>query len=311
MDLFGKKKLEDRIQELEDSIAVLQGEKEELLRTLKKREDKIRMLASAYQEANQSRKAAEQKAVAVSAVMPPSSVPDTKGWEKRPKGTNLSPREMEKLIARLSTCRSPQDDLSTVLLPPGASLPAEANTVGLEAASERGWIILRYPELFTLLLVPPFPVLDSLSTEGGGLQLDPLRKMLETPVLVISAHAGETFLGISFGKDGFETQELVESQVKEKHSKGGWSQKRFERLRDEDIKNHVEAVVQRLSDLQERYGSVVRFAVLGGDATLMRQIAPAIRLPTVERRLDRHDKRQTERLLDEVYSFMCYRIWLW
>ena len=41
VDLFGKKKLEDRILELQAALAKLEGEKEELLRTLEKREEKM------------------------------------------------------------------------------------------------------------------------------------------------------------------------------------------------------------------------------------------------------------------------------
>ena len=64
VDLFGKKKLEDRILELQAELAKLEGEKEEFLRTLEKREEKIRRLTSANQEANLALKAAEQKAAA-------------------------------------------------------------------------------------------------------------------------------------------------------------------------------------------------------------------------------------------------------
>jgi hypothetical protein len=99
----------------------------------------------------------------------------------------------------------------------------------------------------------------------------------------------------------------VESSVKEKHSKGGWSQKRFERLREEDIRNHAETVIDRISDLKIKYGTIVKFAVLTGDANLLKQISAAIDLPIVERRLERHDEKQLSRLLDETYGFTCYR----
>ena len=70
-------------------------------------------------------------------------------------------------------------------------------------------------------------------------------------------------------REGFEVKEFVESQVKEKHSKGGWSQKRFERLREEDIKNHVDAVLDKLSVLLAKYGTIVKYAVLSGDESLI------------------------------------------
>ncbi len=306
MDLFGKKRLEDRIQELESGMAELMREKEELLQALEKREDKIRKLASANQEANLALKAAKQRATMASPISPPCLA----GQEKKPLGTRFTPRDMENLMKRLESCRSPKDDLLTLVHPSSlddAALPPEVRHIILDVKSERGWIVLRYPQLFTLLLVPPFPVSESFSSEGGVFSLDALREIMETPVLVVSAHSGDTFLGVAFGKGGFEVRDFVKSQVKEKHSKGGWSQKRFERLREEDIQNHIEAVLEKLSDLKRKYSSVVRFVVLGGDVALLKQIAPTIGMPVVERRLEKHDERQLDRLLDEVYGFTCYR----
>ncbi len=308
VDLFGKKKLEDRIQELESGMTELVREKEELLQTLEKREDRIRKLTSANQEANLALKAAKQRASVASLV----SHPCPEGQEEKPRSMRLTPREMEKLMKRLESCRSPEDDLLAIFhphsAPDEAALPSEVRHAVLDIESERGWIVLRYPQLFTLLLVPPFSVPESSSSEGSVFSLDALREMMETPVLVVSAHAGDTFLGVAFGKGGFEVWDTVKSQVKEKHSKGGWSQKRFERLREEDIQNHVEAVLEKLSDLKRKYGSVIRFVVLGGDAALLKQIAANAGLPVVERRLKRHDERQLDKLLDEVYGFTCYRI---
>lgn len=305
VDLFGKRKLEDRIQELEASLSKHQYEKEELLRTLEKRDEKIRKLSSAYQEANLALKASEQRAAPAQM----SSQPQSCASEvHRPTGANLAPREMEKILKRLESCRSPEEDLLSAFLTDSGGVMQKAAEVTSAIKSERGWIVLEAPWLFTLLLIPPFPIKESSSVTGSAFQIEPLKEMMETPALVISAHAGDTFLGVSFGKDKFEEQEFVESQVKEKHSKGGWSQKRFERLRDEDIKNHVDAVLLKLAALKDRYGSVVRFAVLGGDAGILKQIAPAIGLPIVERRLMRHDERRIEKLLEEVYGFTCYRV---
>jgi hypothetical protein len=112
---------------------------------------------------------------------------------------------------------------------------------------------------------------------------------------------------LALTKNDFELQEIVESPVKEKHSKGGWSQKRFERLREEDIRNHADAVVQKLSELAGKYRSIARYAVVGGDPVLLKMILPALNLPVVERRLERHDSKRLDRLLDDVYGFTLYR----
>jgi len=304
VDFFGKKKLEDRIAELESRLTVLDEEKSELLRTLEKREEKIRKLTAAYQEASLALKAAEQK---LSLVASRSVSERPSELQSKAQGAKLVPREMKKMLRLLQACRSPQDDLLTAYLRSADGLPMETQRLSSSIKSDRGYVVLQSPQLFSFLLIPPFPIHEDSSNLGGTFQLDPLQEMMETPVLVISAHAGDTFIGVAFNKDGFEVQDFVESSVKEKHSKGGWSQKRFERLREEDIRNHVETVIERISDLKIKYGTMVKFAVLTGDTNLLKQISASIDLPKVERRLERHDEKQLSRLLDETYGFTCYR----
>jgi len=309
VDLFGKKKLDDRIRDLEASLLEEQKKNEELLSTLEKRDEKIKKLTSAYQEANVALKAAEQRTASSQAEAKPMA---EQCEEPRPEGRKLGPREFERLAKRLQILRSPEDDLLTAYIGNQAAspsgLPDEAERLIGALGSDRGWAVLHCPQLFTLVLKPPFPLSESSLSVGGVFQLDPLREMMETPLLVISAHAGDTFMGVSLNIEGFEAEELVLSQVKEKHSKGGWSQKRFERLREEDIKKHIEDVKDRLAGLKAKYGSVVKLAVLGGDPSLLKQIVPAVGLPAVERRLERHDEKRLEKLRDEIYGFTCYRI---
>ena len=305
VDLFGKKKYEGRIGELELLVSKLTEEKLELASNLEKREEKIRKLTSAYQEANLALKAAEVKA-SPSPAMPEIADEEMKVGQTV-HGLRLRPPEVDKLLERLAAIRSPEDDLLTAYLRSPADLPPEAEKLVLSIKSDRGMAVLYCPFIFTLALVPPLPVTQSPPAFGGAFLLDQLRDFMETPVLVISAHAGDTFIGLALTKSDFEIQEQVESPVKEKHSKGGWSQKRFERLREEDIRNHADAVVQKLGEMAARFRSIAKYAVIGGDPALLRMISPTLNLPVVERKLERHDERRQDKLLDEVYSFYCYR----
>ena len=312
MDLFGKKKLEERIEELEADLARLEGEKDDLLRTLEKREERIRKLSAAIQEANLALKAAEQRA---SARASPASSEAARGEspeEQKPRASRLSLRDMDSLLERLQAVRSSREDLLTACYPgaspEGGLLPEPLAKAAAAINSQRGGIILHCPQLFSLLLIPPFPIKESHSHEGAGFSLDPIREMMEEPVLLVSAHAGDTFLGVSLSRDKFEAEELVQSSVMGKHSKGGWSQKRFERLREEDVKAHVDLVTEKLQAMLGRYKPLLHYAVLSGEESLLRQIAPSIDLPLVERSLPRIDSRETNLLLDEIYGFVFYRI---
>ena len=125
MDLFGKKKLEDRVMELEAAKATLEREKEEFVRTLEKREEKIRKLTSANQEANLALKAAEQKAAAAAvSILPVAAAAADCGEEKMPKAWKPSRRELDMFLQRLMACRSPKEDLLVACFP--GSVPEDA-----------------------------------------------------------------------------------------------------------------------------------------------------------------------------------------
>ncbi len=313
VDLFGKKKLEERILELEAEKARLDGEKEDLLRTLEKREERIKRLSSAIQEANIALKAAEQRAAAARASPAPAAeAREELPEEQKPSARKLATREMNSLLERLHAIRSPREDLLAVYypgpLPEDALLPEPLKKAASAVKSRRGGIILHSPQLFSLLLIPPFPIKDSNSHEGIAFYLQPIREMMDMPVLVVSAHAGDTFLGVSLSRDKFEAEELVESSVMGRHSKGGWSQKRFERLREEDVKVHLDLVREKLDAMMVKYKPLLSYVLLSGEEGLLRQIASFIDLPMVERALPRIDPRETDLILDEVYGFVCYRI---
>ena len=312
VDLFGKKKLEERILELETEKSRLEGECEDLLRTVEKRDEKLKKLSALNQEANIALKAAEQRAAAQAVFAQPAQSSPRPQEEPKPGARRLVPREMDSLLERLESIRSSREDLLTAYYPGTSPETAPIADPLKKAASgiksRRGGIILHCPQLFSLLLIPPFPIKESSCREGAALFLDPIREMLATSVLVVSAHAGETFLGVCLSRDKFEAEETVESSVMGKHSKGGWSQKRFERLREEDVKAHVDLVTEKLEAMLDRYRPLLHYAVLSGEESLVRQIASSIDLPLVERKLSHIDSKDANLLLSEVYGFVCYRM---
>jgi len=87
--------------------------------------------------------------------------------------------------------------------------------------------------------------------------------------MVLNAHAGETFVGV-MENEGFVEHEIIRSSVMGKHSKGGWSQKRFERLVEEDVKHHADKVRDALIKMYDKYD--VRYIIAGGEAKLVRMI---------------------------------------
>ncbi|MGC9514352.1 Vms1/Ankzf1 family peptidyl-tRNA hydrolase [Methanocrinis sp.] len=311
VDLLGKKKLEEEIERLRARVAEQEEERDSLQLQIERREEKIRKLTAAGQETSLALKAAEQKIAALQ-----ERDAGEEGWEGaatkgRPSSSRLlKPREVEQLLERLDAVRSPHDDLLSAYIAPGSAgenLPPEVGDLARQDESDRGAAVFSAPLLFTIALVPPFPIGEGEVTWAGSFKTGPLKEMLDTPVLVVAAHAGETLLGVALGREGFAERAVVKSAVKEKHTKGGWSQKRFERLREEEIRQHADLVAERLPKILEGYRSIPARAVVSGDPALVKMIAPAIDLPIQEAKIGRFDKKNPDRLLEEVYGFVCLR----
>jgi len=311
VDLLGKKKLEEEIERLRTRVKDLEEENGSLSLQIERREDKIRKLTSASQETSLALKAAEQRIAAVQEREEGKGERIEAAAKERSYSRVLKPKEIERLLDRLEACRSPQDDLLSAYIASGSAagqnLPIEVGDMVKRADSDRGVAIFSDPYLFTIALVPPFPLKNDESIWAGSFKTGPLREMLDTPVLVVAAHAGETLLGVALGGEGFAEHAVVKSTVKEKHTKGGWSQKRFERLREEDIRQHADLVGERLARLLEGYRSLPAYAVVSGDPALVKMIAPALDLPVLEAKTGRFDRKNPDELLEEIYGFISLR----
>jgi hypothetical protein len=311
VDLLGKKKLEEEIERLRSRVKDLEEENGSLSLQIERREDKIRKLTSASQETSLALKAAEQRIAAVQGREEGKGERIEAAAKERSYSRVLKPKEIERLLDRLEACSSPQDDLLSAYIASGSAagqnLPIEVGDMVKRADSDRGVAIFSDPYLFTIALVPPFPLKNDESIWAGSFKTGPLREMLDTPVLVVAAHAGETLLGVALGGEGFAEHAVVKSTVKEKHTKGGWSQKRFERLREEDIRQHADLVGERLARLLEGYRSLPAYAVVSGDPALVKMIAPALDLPVLEAKTGRFDRKNPDVLLEEIYGFISLR----
>jgi hypothetical protein len=310
VDLLGKKKLEDEIERLRSRVRELQEENGSLALQIERREDKIRKLSASSQEASLALKAAEQRIAALQERDEKAVVKEDLPQREEKSSSFLSPRETEQLLDRLDGWRSKIGDLLSAYQPPGSAgedLPPGVGDLVKRAGSDRGVAVFTDPLLFTVALVPPFPIEESKIAWAGSFQTGPLREMLDCPVLVVAAHAGETLLGLALGREGFQETAIVKSTVKEKHTKGGWSQKRFERLREEDIRQHADLVVERLPEILKGRRSIPARAVVSGEPTLLKMIVPSLELPVLEAKIGRFDRKDPEKILEEVYGFVCLR----
>ncbi|MDF0591693.1 Vms1/Ankzf1 family peptidyl-tRNA hydrolase [Candidatus Methanocrinis natronophilus] len=312
-DLLGRKKLDEEIERLRSRVEELQEENGALALQIERREDKIRKLSAASQETSLSLKAAEQR---ITALLERDGRGERADDEedhpavKEGRSRFLSPGEMELLLDRLDASRSPGADLLSAYLIPGSAgegLPPEVGDLVKRAGSDRGVAVFYDPLLFTIALVPPLPLKEDVTAWAGSFQTGALWEILYAPVLVVAAHAGETLLGLALGMDGFVEKAVVKSTVKGKHTKGGWSQRRFERLREEDIRQHADLVVEKLHDILKDRRSIPARAVISGDPALLKMIVPYLQLSVTEAKIGRFDRKNPDEILEEVYSFVLLR----
>lgn len=198
---------------------------------------------------------------------------------------NLSPAAVQAYLSRISSFRSSSEDLLTVYLPSGTRLSdiIPEKTLGFVEEETRSLLdrlntetgMIFFYDLHRMIseaIVPPFPVTSSAWYLKDKFETAPLGENLNSScrMLVLVLHAGESFIGFAPDAHVFDTEEFIKSSVKEKHSKGGFSQRRFERLREEDIAHHMDRVFEALDKVIEE-NSPIDCVILNGDIPLIRE----------------------------------------
>ncbi len=173
--------------------------------------------------------------------------------------------------------------------------------------SETGFVHLSDElEVFNYLIIPPFPIENSYN-RGKKFNLEQLKQQLsDGPSLrVIDLHAGTSTVG--FLKDGeFENFEKIKSNVKSKHSKGGFSQGRFERNRKKQIEEHVDKVIEKMGEFSES----LDYTILAGNdrMTSMMEDKAHIEGSVLEKSLNLSDIKSSKRedYLKKIFGARLY-----
>jgi len=236
---------------------------------------------------------------------------------------NLSPSASQTYLSKLNSFHSSTEDLLTAYLPSGSRLSyilsekvfdrIDQETLNLlERLDPETGIVLFYDlhHMICEALVPPFPILSSSWQLGDRFETSPLEEILNKDyrMLVLVLHAGESYIGFAPDARVFDTEELVRSSVKEKHSKGGFSQRRFERLREEDIVHHMNKVFEILEKVLEE-NSPIDCIIMSGDPQLLKEIQKRLplNLEIIERPSDiKVEKTGGEEILRNVLSSRRY-----
>jgi hypothetical protein len=169
----------------------------------------------------------------------------------------------ERLLARLP---DPGQPGRSVYVPPGGSLPAglgDDPAGPLISASETGGVVfLRMAD--AMVVLPPFPVEHTVAYER--IETAPLIELLERrpTVAVFLLRRGGYTMGV------FRGEALIDSKtdrrfVKNRHRKGGQSQRRFDRIREKQVHELYGKACNDLRETLAAYEGEIQHVFLGGD----------------------------------------------
>lgn len=325
LDKFLGKDHKRELEALNSEISRLEKENEKLRLRLSKREEKAAQDPARIQELSESLNKAETKVRVLehelSAFKNLSPADDSHSFGRfvLSKKESLEFAEKILLLARNYNVRAfylPPDGL------PGGSedfLDERMKEFSESAESETGIFFfyeLENNPFFFYAVIPPFFV-SGISgrvpaEECAGYFVDLLSA--QRNILFVCAHAGSSFIGLA-SEEGFLSGKYVETGVKEKHSKGGWSQKRFERLREEDIKKHGDKVRGAYEEFIRDSGLIPESVILCGEPTLGEYIFSGIhqgsdgKIPLIKKTIDaKPEKHAGEKIAKEIWSSVWYRV---
>ncbi|VVB54398.1 Uncharacterised protein [uncultured archaeon] len=232
---------------------------------------------------------------------------------------SMSKNRLEEIIFFISTMKSKISTLITVYLEKDKAVGDVAGeTVNLfdssalhlieKIESSTGKIILYDTNrIVNLVIIPVFPILTSEYIVGTQFDLEPLIRNLEyEKILVVNTHAGETIIGI-VEADTFVEHQIVRSSVMGKHKQGGWSQKRFQSLVEEDVRHHANKVRSALDPMISKHKDI-QYVLAGGEGKLIKMIMEGYDFPLVMKSMDTISNGNVDQVLRDVLAVRCYWI---
>lgn len=328
-DLFGNKKHKTRIGELEQQIRELHAENQKLKTRVDKRDKKTKTAVTRKQEVEEVLNRAQQRITTLENELTVLREESSKNITFS--GTYpLNRSRLTNMVFELGSMRSKPGTFHSIYLNTNArtsdfefgdTIDADCIHLFDQIRSYNGKVLF-YDEdhCISVAVVPPFVIESSDWTTADAFDLTPLEVMLahSSTVCTLYAHAGRTVIGIVRGggigagvggdrddDGGSEVYaEIVRTGVQAKHTKGGWSQRRFERGRDQDVDYHIKKVQEKLESMIDNQ---VETIIAGGDLSLTRKVLAGVKVPVIEKRVD-VDGNPEDVTLKVVWAGRLYRL---
>ncbi len=314
LDLFKK----EEINSLKRKISILEEENKKLTIQLEKKDAKAKKIISTKQDTDRELNEARNK---ISSLINEIQTlkNETTSEVKIAFSESISRNRLDDILFMIDRMQSRMSTLITVYIENQAAFKSvigeavdlfHSSSVSLieKIDSSTGKIIFYDTNrVLGLMIIPVFPVKFSEYALGKRFNTEPFRESLEYgKILVLDAHAGETLLGI-VEAGVFLEHEMVRSSVMGKHKQGGWSQKRFQTLIEEDVRHHADKVRTMLDSMFTRHNDI-HFVVAGGDGNLIRMIMEGHEYPLIMKSIDALSKGNVDQVLRDILTVRLYWI---
>lgn len=286
----------EEINSLKSRIAELEEENRKLAAQLGKRDEKTRKTVAIKQEVDRELNEATQKISSLEIELQKLKE-ETSTELKFRFSESLSRHKLDDFIFMLGSMNSKTSTLITIYLAKDEKLSNITQNIDLQIDNQSNALIEKIDSstgkaifydtagLIRTVVIPFLPISVSEYAAGKQFNLEPLKKSLEfDKILVLNAHAGETFAGI-VEADTVVEHEIIRSSVMGKHTKGGWSQKRFQNLVEEDIRHHADKVRTALSGMIEKHKDI-QYIIAGGEGKLIKIILEGYDYPLIIKSMD-------------------------
>ena len=280
-DVLGKTELKERIEELEEEVDSLEQrleaeerrrknavtEKQEAHERANRMESKVQELEDRLERAEEDEQDASFRVA------------------KTVRGYVLSD-----VLELLESAQSGDDALTTVSVAPDDRVPDEFGTETTAALqrveSKTGFVAFGDDTgIVRAALVPPLEVEETRVEHGSRFALD--RDLFELPEThAVAVVRSDEYAGGVYSDGERVAYTSLSSEVKSKHSKGGYSQGRFERARDEEVKKHVREAAEEFETMLTKHD--FKHVFVAGDSRLASDFVDevSVRVPVSKRTTD-------------------------
>lgn len=202
-----------------------------------------------------------------------------------------------------------ESDSISIYIPPGSSEPEVEdllnkvmsspipNNLGQLAVGAKNGAAIFWGDKQKCLVVPPFPLSEKIIF--SGYVTEPLRKLVTRDYLIglVLVHLGSYAVGICQGET-LITSKVGTGLIHGRHKKGGSSQQRFQRHRENQIREFLNRVCLHIREHFENYMQSIDYVVYGGPRqtilllqkrcsflqSLEDRVLPPIDVPTLRQR---------------------------